>query len=296
MEEIKVKFNIEEDNSALDKMYANFLNCVEVVKEIKRLGIPDDKVKKYIVKINDFVDDVNYCKKCPGTAKCKKNNPLLVTRVSYVNGVVDRNLSPCPEILHEMEYEKQFYFRDFDEDKRLANLRTLDKTSQRTNALLKVKDFIMGKGNNWVFLNGARGTGRSYLAIAVANEVANKKMGPIAFINASLRLKELNDFSYTNKQEFEKLINTLSTCPLLIIDDFGNEFKNDFIRDGVVFQILSNRANKHLMTIITSDFTIDEIVTLYSTSKAGAIRAKQIGNILLDNCKEEINLGKISIY
>ncbi|MEA5061498.1 MAG: ATP-binding protein [Erysipelotrichaceae bacterium] len=296
MEEIKVKLSIEEDDSALNKMYSNFLNCVEAVKETKRLEIPDDKIKKYIVKINDFVDDVNYCKKCPGTAKCKKLNPLLVTRITYVNGVVDRNLLPCPEMLREMEYEKQFYFRDFDEDKRTANLRTLDKTSQRTSASVKVRDFIMGKESKWVFLNGARGTGRTYLAIAVANETANKKLGPIAFINASLRLKELNDFSYSNKSEFERLINTLSSCPLLIIDDFGNEFKNDFIRDGVVFQILSNRASKRLMTIITSDFTIDEIVTLYSTSKAGAIRAKQIGNILKDNCEEEINLGKISIY
>ena len=296
MEEIKVKLSIEEDDSALNKMYSNFLNCVEAAKETKRLEIPEDKIKKYIVKINDFVDDVNYCKKCPGTAKCKKLNPLLVTRITYVNGVVDRNLLPCPEMLREMEYEKQFYFRDFDEDKRTANLRTLDKTSQRTSALVKVRDFIMGKESRWIFLNGARGTGRTYLAIAVANETANKKLGPIAFINASLRLKELNDFSYSNKSEFERLINTLSSCPLLIIDDFGNEFKNDFIRDGVVFQILSNRASKRLMTIITSDFTIDEIVTLYSTSKAGAIRAKQIGNILKDNCEEEINLGKISIY
>ncbi len=296
MEEIKIKLNIEEDIHALDKMYNNFLNCIEAVKEIKKLNIPEDKIKKYIVKINDFVDDVNYCKKCPGTAKCKKNNPLLVTGITYVNGVVDRNLSPCSKILSEMEYEKQFYFKDFDDDKRLANLRTLDKSAQRNIALLKVKDFIMGKSSKWVFLNGSRGTGRSYLATAVSNEIANKKMGPIAFINASLRFKELNDFSYSNKQEFEKVMNTLSNCPLLVIDDFGNEFKNDFIRDGVVFQILSNRASKHLMTIITSDFTIDELVILYSTYKAGAIRAKQIGNILKDNCGEEINLGKISIY
>ena len=80
------------------------------------------------------------------------------------------------------------------------------------------------------------------------------------------------------------------------IDDFGNEFVNDFIRDTIIYPIISTRHNKNLMTIFTSDFTIDEIETLYSTSKAGQLRAKQICKIISTSVKKEIDLGTLAIY
>ena len=75
-----------------------------------------------------------------------------------------------------------------------------------------------------------------------------------------------------------------------------NEYKNDFIRDGILFEILSKRASDKLFTIFTSDFSIEDVVALYSTTKSATIRAKQIGKIIKNNAEEEINLGEISIY
>ncbi len=85
-------------------------------------------------------------------------------------------------------------------------------------------------------------------------------------------------------------------CDVLVFDDFGNEFKNDLIRDSIIFEIISKRSAAHLFTIFTSDFSIEDIVTLYSTSKSAALRAKQIGRLIKNNAQEEINLGEISIY
>ena len=116
------------------------------------------------------------------------------------------------------------------------------------------------------------------------------------FINASKRFKELNDYNYKDSVKFDNFLRNYSTCPILIIDDFGNEVKNDVVRDGVLLQILNARASKRLFTIFTSDFSIDEIVDLYSTSKAATPRANQIGKIIKGFAKEEINLGDISLY
>ena len=55
-------------------------------------------------------------------------------------------------------------------------------------------------------------------------------------------------------------------------------------------------TNKKLFTIITSDFSLQDIATLYSTSKAGSIRANQIYKIMKAVCEEEINLGEIEVY
>jgi primosomal protein DnaI len=297
MEKINIKFKYEENSKKeLDKMYKDYLNYKPALEKISELKIPEEKVKQYIVRINDYVSDLKYCSKCPGLDKCKKDNPHVVRNISYTKGVVDRSLSPCPRIIESIELEKQFLFKDYEQGMDIADLRKLDKSNARNEAMFLVKQYMLKKSNRWIFLNGATNTGRSFLSAAIANEFARRKIGPISFINTANRLKEINDLSYSNKEEFEHIIKQLSSAKLLILDDFGNEYKNDFIRDGIVFQILSSRAKNHLLTIFTSDFSIDEIVTLYETSKAGTIRAKQIGQILKDNAKKEISLGTISIY
>ena len=83
---------------------------------------------------------------------------------------------------------------------------------------------------------------------------------------------------------------------MLVLDDFGNEHKNDFERDAILFEILSKRSANRLFTIFTSDFNIDEIVTLYGTTKAAMIRARQIGRLIKGNVKEETSLGEVGIY
>ena len=58
-----------------------------------------------------------------------------------------------------------------------------------------------------------------------------------------------------------------------------------------------NFMNK-LFTIITSDYTISEVVSLYTSSKTkgDSIEAERIGKTLKQECQKEFNLGDISIY
>ena len=119
---------------------------------------------------------------------------------------------------------------------------------------------------------------------------------PICFINASKRFLELSDLNKQKSDEFKKKLELYSTVPVLIIDDFGHEFKNDFIRDAIVNEIITTRCNKKLFTIFTSNFSLDEIEVLYSTSNAGAIMAKQIVKTIKAMCGSEINLGDLKLH
>jgi DNA replication protein DnaC len=83
---------------------------------------------------------------------------------------------------------------------------------------------------------------------------------------------------------------------VLVIDDFGNGFYNDYIRDGILFPIISNRAKKRLFTIFTSSYSYDDIITILGTTKAGAIKMKQIVETIKNKAGIEINLGDFSIY
>ena len=296
MEKLSGNIEIEFDDSIVKKMKEAYLACPAAVKYITSLGISDEEVDSNISKIYDFVRDINYCKHCPGLDNCLKTDKHLCTKIVYQEGVVERQLTPCKEFLRKLEFKTQFHIRDFNEEWLDVTLKSLDETGNRKLVLSKYLNFVKNGDSEWIYINGEQNTGRSYLAAAMAVDIAKKSKGPVAFLNTSLRTKELADYSYKNQEDFNKLMTLYTTVPVLVLDDFGNEFKTDFVRDSIIFEILNKRSANHLFTIFTSDFTVEDIVTLYSTSKAAAIRAKQIGKLILNNAKEEISLGEISIY
>lgn len=299
MEKLKISNlpNYDADEKLLEDMKKSYMACPQAIKYCNELGIPADKVEENIVKIYDLVRDINYCSKCPGVKKCAKSNPLLCTRIIYSQGEVDRQMVPCKELLKDISFKKQFVVRDFEEDWLDSSLRFVDRTSGRNKAMVKYHDFIKNKQASWIYLTGNKNSGRSYFAAALIVDAARKNRGPVCFLNSTLRLREINDLGYGKKKnEFDKKLELYSNIPILVLDDFGNEFKNDFVRDAILFPILSTRASKRLLTIFTSDFTISDIEALYSNTKAGAIRAKQIAKLIQSMCDEEISLGDISIY
>ena len=299
MEKLKISNlpNYDADEKLLEDMKKAYMACPQAIKYCNELGIPADKVEENIVKIYDLVRDINYCSKCPGVKKCAKSNPLLCTRIIYSQGEVDRQMVPCKELLKDVTFKKQFVVRDFEEDWLDSNLRSIDRNNGRNKAIVKYHDFIKNKQASWIYLTGSKNSGRSYFAAALIVDAARKNRGPVCFLNSTLRLREINDLGYgKKKEEFDKKLELYSNIPVLVLDDFGNEFKNDFVRDAILFPILSTRASKRLLTIFTSDFTISDIEALYSNTKAGAIRAKQIAKLIQSMCDEEISLGDISIY
>lgn len=296
MEKLKVNFEIEEDDNILSSMKQAYHACAAAIKYCNEIGIPEDEIENNITKVFDFVCDVNYCKKCPGVKDCKKNNPLLVSKVTYKNGIVSNQLVPCKALLKQMAFDKQFKVRDFPEDWLNKRLKDLDESSGRASALKKYVDFLKGGYSGWLYLNGSVGSGKSYFAAIISVDAANRNLGPICFLNCATRIREISDLSYKKTNELQDLIDKYSKVPILVLDDFGDEFKNDFVRDAIIYPILSYRASKNLFTIITSEFGIGEIKMLYSQNKAGEIRARQIANLLTKECGSEINLGDLKVY
>ena len=300
VEKLKIKnLKIESDDALIKQMIEALYACPSVVKFCRDQGMTDEIMEANITKIYDFVRDVNYCRKCPGLKKCKKENAYLNTKVTYSYGVVDTQLIPCKEILKRVSFERQFQVRDFADEWLDVVMSDIDKSKAKTEAMEIYMKYLRNEETNWIYLTGGIGSGKSYFAAALTIDLAKREIkgkSPICFINSSKRILELSELSKQKSDDFKKKLELYSTVPVLVIDDFGHEFKNDFIRDAIVNEIITTRCNKKLFTIITSNFTLDEIEVLYSTSNAGAIMAKQIVKIIRAMCKKEINLGDLKLY
>ena len=300
MEKLKIKnLDVHSDDNLIQKMKEALYACPSALKFLKDLGMSEEVMDRNITKIYDFVRDINYCRKCPGIKKCKKDNAYVISKVTYSYGVVENQLIPCPEILKRVSFERQFLVRDFADEWLEVIMSDVNKSKSKTEAMETYMKYLRNESNDWIYLTGGIGSGKSYFAAALSIDLAKRGLkgkAPICFINSSKRILELSDLNKQKSDEFKKKLELYSTVPVLIIDDFGHEFKNDFIRDAIINEIITTRCNKKLFTIITSNFTLDEIEVLYSTSNAGAIMSKQIVKTIRAMCKKEINLGDLKIY
>ena len=300
VEKLKIKnLNVQSDDTLIQQMKEALYACPSALKFCKELGMTDEVMERNITKIYDFVRDVNYCRKCPGIKKCKKDNAYVISKVTYSYGVVENQLIPCPEILKRVSFERQFLVKDFADEWLDVVMSDIDKSKSKTEAMEIYMKYLRNEGNDWIYLTGGIGSGKSYFATALSIDLAKRGLkgkSPICFINSSKRILELSDLNKQKSEDFKKKLELYSTVPVLVIDDFGHEFKNDFIRDAIINEIITTRCNKKLFTIITSNFTLDEIEVLYSTSNAGAIMSKQIVKTIKAMCKKEISLGDLKLY
>ncbi|NCA97200.1 MAG: cell division protein ZapE [Bacteroidia bacterium] len=298
MEKMKVPlFEKSELDQYIDEMLDELRKDTEVYEIIKTTLNPTVKmVRDNISKFIAFKEDYDYCRKCPGVDKCTKATPHLQLKLVNDNGMIERVFTPCYKILKRIEVDAKYLYADFPEEWKESTCKTLDKTSERSKVIKLFLQFLEGNNARWLYVKGGHHVGKSFLMATFVNDFIAISKEQAAFINSATRIKELNDLAFTDKDRFARALVELSSVPLLVFDDFGNEYKNDYVRDTIVLPILIERAKNRRMTLFTSDFSISEIAQLYETSKAGAIRAKQLSRLLKEMAGDEFDLAGVSAY
>lgn len=254
-------------------------------------GYSNQEIFDNVMKFKEYLEDIKKARKIKTYEDCKKYN--MTQRLILIrNGkIIERDYIPLEPYLKHCDYLYSFFERDFDEKFEKAKFE--DVPVGPRNVIFKEL-----KEGNWIYLSGPLRSGRTYSAIATINKFfANEKYSPIGFLNTPLRVKELNDLYFKNKTEFKETLEAYSNMSVLVLDDFGSEYKNELIRDNIVIPILKNRAKLNLITIFTSDFNLKEIQQLYSFSRSGNdIMANQLRSILDSKIKGTIKINNVSLY
>ncbi len=298
MERFKVKNEIIIDKSTVKEMEDEVFSNLKALKYLKTLGMSDEVIKDNISKIYDFAVDMKNCKDCKGLSSCNKEVKHLVNSVTYEDGVVERHLIPCKKYLEFTNFKQRLVAYDFQEEwltntmKDVSNIRSKPKIE----ILRKYSFVIKGESKEWIYIKGGIATGKSFLAAVLAIEAAKSNdFNSVAFMNVPLRFKELSDMLFTKNPKFNDEIEKYKNVDFLVLDDFGNEFKSDFVRDNILFPILSHRVRERLFTIITSNYSIDDCASMYETSKVSKPKIEQIRSMLDSMCKKEITLNDPSL-
>lgn len=281
----KVDENLEKQ---ISKLVDDLKNDAEVYKIIQSMGVSRKLVRNNISKFADFQEDYNYCKNCPGLDKCAKENQHLSLRLEIDGDLVTRNYSPCKKITEKIYRNSLYLYSDFPEERENASYKNIDMPTNRANAVIKFQEVIEGKCSDWFYLYGSHKSGKSYFAVSMMNEYVDQKKEQAAFIDFPKRMKQLGDLFYNDKPAYEKMFENLSNVSLLIIDNFGSEYKSEFTRDSILIPLLTARSNANLVTMFVSSFSIDEIEHLYALkSKGGQIAARSLKDLIESSTNQE---------
>lgn len=126
---------------------------------------------------------------------------------------------------------------------------------QLSNAMKRYADQFRefkreGKG---LLLWGSVGTGKTYLAACIANELIDND-----YLVKMAKLSELaNQIQgmFEGKQEF---IESLNKYTLLILDDLGAERSTEYMKE-IIFNIIDSRYRSGLPFIVTTNLTMNEM-------------------------------------
>lgn len=294
MEKIKSNLNISTNDlkEYAKELYNQILND-EFYHVLVEEGWNQEEIFNNVTKFKEYLDDMHKAQNIKTFEDCLKYN--MTQRLILVrNGkFIDRDYITLLPFKEYTEYLERFVARDFGSLPTDANL---DK------CMKKLKNGILGefKKNKWVYLYGVQRSGRSYAALAFLNYIYKKrkdKKPTFAFIDTIYRFKFLNDLYFKDRTYFNELINSYSEVDFLVLDNFGSEFKNEIIRDTILYPIIKTRLTNSKTTIFTSDFLLDEVKALYTFSKRN--RPDYINDQLfeaLNKTVSQLEVSNIPLY
>ncbi|MGI6714270.1 MAG: ATP-binding protein [Bacilli bacterium] len=290
---VKVKEKID-----TEKLIEEIRKEPEIADIFSRLEIDEAIIARNLVTISDYLSAYKVCKECPGLEKCPNLFQHLEMDLINDHGVLERVYRPCRLMVPFTRDKSKQQLFDFPTSWFKSTLTNgeeqVDVNKNRLPFIQAALKLLQGD-KGWIYLYGKPRMGKSYLAAALANELYRLDQDVI-FLDMNTRVKELADTQFTDKDDFNMMLERYIAVDFLILDDFGNEYKSDYIRDTIVLPLLNARVKDKKVTIFTSEFTIEQIGMMYATSKQGTPRAEQLASLLQAMTRGEIELKGIAVY
>ena len=211
----------------------------------------------------DYTDVKYVCAKCSdtgavGTKTCSCLKELLVKmniEASGMGKLIDKQSFD--------NFDLEWYKTNDEDYRRMAyNLKTA-----RTFA----ESFGSCGASNLLFV-GNTGTGKTHLSTAIAKEVISRGYDVLYDTAQNVVAAFETDRFRSGYGEKESVSDKYLECDLLILDDLGTEFSNQFTV-SCLYNLINTRENRGLSTIISTNLSAEELAGRYD----GRIYSRIVG-------------------
>lgn len=225
------------------------------IKSLKEQSLALQEQKKAVLKEHGYdTSDLDVPYICP---HCKDT------------GFIGNRLCNChKELLKDIEREnlsrlvalEDYTFQSFIINEKFYPDKAFQKAEKIVKSCRSYATTFTPESKNVLLLGGV-GVGKTHLSLAIANVVINRGYS-VVFGNSQNIISDLQSEEFNDGKELQYYKRAVMNCDLLIIDDLGTEVLNQS-RTAILYNIINTRLLSKLPTIITSNFTHEELQEKY---------------------------------
>ena len=162
-------------------------------------------------------------------------------------------------------------------------------TAENQRAVKLARAFCERRPNQGLYLYGACGCGKTMLASIIAREFIRDYRN-VQFADVPDLLNELKRTFGNPNQSAQGVLDMYFGLDLLILDDFGVGKISDWNLD-VMYQLLNTRYNSSRPTIVTSNYSLEELPQRLRTAQDD-MTGRRIASRLSEMCVS-VSLGNV---
>ncbi|MBA4549492.1 primosomal protein DnaI [Thermoactinomyces intermedius] len=242
--------------------------------------LPTEVYQRSFSFLQQFVMERSNCQQCPGLDRCPNMMKGHYPELDEYGGYLDLTMHECSKWKAEKQkslIQSHYISKEIQQ----STFERIDYDHpERNKAILTAMDYCISFKESplsyGLYLYGAFGVGKSYIAGAITNELAKHNISSI-MVHFPALVEELKASIADN--QISRKIEALKTTQVLILDDIGAESLTPWLRDEVLSVILQRRMTDQRPTIYTSNMTLDELEEHFSyTAKGGweILKAKRL--------------------
>lgn len=184
-------------------------------------------------------------------AACRNRGNYAV----LVDGVMTMQLCKCIEVRKSIRLIKEAGINP------AYTLKNFKVSSDWQRSLLATANRFLLSPDCWFFAGGQVGSGKTHICTGVVRELLQKGV-PARYMlwrDAAVKIKAV----VGKPEEYAALVEPLKTIEVLYIDDFLKSNSDPTPADfNLAFEIINARYNRKLVTIISSEYFLDEITEM----------------------------------
>ena len=210
----------------------------------------------------DYLEPVYDCPDCKdtgyiGNQKCHRFKKAIIDLLYHQQ-------SNLKEILKKENFST--FALDYYSTNSSLNPKTGRSSRQVIGDALRIcQNFVTTFGTDFqnLFLYGDVGVGKTFLSNCIAKELMDQEYS-VLYFSASKFFSVLAKYAFDKHDvDAQNMFELIYNCDLLIIDDLGTEYTNNFIASQF-FTCINERLLNRRSTLISTNLSLDSLADLYT--------------------------------
>src|SRR5690625_712217 len=263
------------NNDAFQQRHAAIKQEVLQHPEIKAFlerhpQISANEIDKRINKLYEYTTQSIQCSRCKNYESCKNIVKGYSPILQFVNGEIHIAYEKCQNHLnYEKAEEKQKLIQSIYMPREILQARIEDIAIEPTRSLaIKetstfLDEAVKSLPEKGLFFTGPFGVGKTYFLGVIANRLKQLNISSMLIYMPEF-VREIRASIQDNT--VQEKINIFKQADVLMLDDIGAETLSAWFRDEVLGSILQFRMMDKLTVFFTSNYTMDQLEKILTTS------------------------------